>query len=114
MNTLIVLLAGLMVKVCAFETWPSPLRAATEAEPGVEMSDAGMLAVTWVALTNVVVRAAPFQSTDVPGAKLLPVAVSVKPGPTAVAAFGVIALTVGPGAPVTVQLTWITASPPRS
>src|SRR5205814_2498416 len=47
-------------------------------EPVAATSEAGMLAISRAALTNVVVRAAPFQSTAAPETKLPPSAVSVK------------------------------------
>src|SRR5947208_1866293 len=53
------------------------------------MSEAGMLAVSCVELTKVVVRAAPFHSTVAPVTKFVPLAVSVKAGPPAVAELGV-------------------------
>ena len=83
-------------------------------EPTAAMSAAVMAAVTRVALTTVVVRAAPFHSSTAPDAKLLPSAVSVKAAPPATALAGVSVVSVGPvdGAPV--QLTWMTAAPPCS
>src|SRR2546428_11477477 len=59
------------------------------------MSAAGMLAVSRVALTNVVVRAAPFQRTVAPETKLFPSAVKVNAGPPAVALLGVSVVSVG-------------------
>src|SRR2546426_997120 len=104
---------GLIVKVCVPEVWPSGLRTLTEAEPAAGMSAAGMLAVSRVALTNVVVRAAPFQRTVAPETKLFPSAVSVKAAPPAVALFGVSVVRPGAGAPPppAAQLTWMSASP---
>ena len=72
-----------------------------------------MLAVSRVALTNVVGRGLPFHCTSAPDTKLLPSAVSVNAGPPAVALLGVMA--VRTGAPLAcVQLTLATAAPPRS
>src|SRR5437016_9116272 len=105
---------GFTVNVCVPEVWLSGLRTLTAAEPAVAMSAAGMLAVTRVALTNVVVRTAPFQRTVAPETKLFPSAVRVNAGPPAVALFGVSVERVGGRRPVPVQLTWATASPPRS
>src|SRR5437660_1351562 len=79
----------LIVKVRLFEVPPSGLRTLTAAEPALATSEAGMLAVSRVALTNVVVRAAPLQRIVAPETKLLPSAVSVKAAPPAVALFGV-------------------------
>jgi hypothetical protein len=45
------------------------------------MSAALIVTVSWVALTKVVVRSAPFQRTTDPTTKLLPVTVSVKSAP---------------------------------
>lgn len=106
--------AGPMVNVCGPDVCPSGLRTLTAAEPAAAMSDAGMLAVRRVALTKVVVRAAPFQSTVAPETKLAPSAVSVKAGPPAVAVFGVSVVRLGGGGVMPVQLTCATASPPRS
>jgi hypothetical protein len=58
-------------------------------DPTVIKSELGMLAVTRVALTGVVLRAAPFQSTVAPDTKLLPSTVSVKVAPPAIAVLGV-------------------------
>src|SRR5438874_12824083 len=72
---------GLIVNVSLFETAPSGLRTVTGAEPAVAMSAAAMAAVTRVTLTNVVVRATPFQKSVAPETKLLPSAVRVNAGP---------------------------------
>ena len=101
-----------MLNDCPSDAWPSGLRTPTSAEPTAPMSEAGMLAVRRVALTNVVERAAPLHSTLAPATKLLPSTISVKAGPPAVAATGVIALTLGGGAPLDVKrssagATWI-------
>src|SRR2546429_224425 len=76
-------------------TTPSGMRTLTEAVPTAAMSEAGMLAVSRVGFTNVVVRAAPFQRTVAPETKLLPSAVSVKAAPPAVALLGVSVVSVG-------------------
>src|SRR5438132_54065 len=102
-----------MVNVWALEVWPSGLRTVTCTEPAFPMSLAGMAAVSRVALTNVVVRALLFQRTLAPETKPVPSTVSVKAGPPAVAVLGVSVVMVGAGIPP-VQLTWATASPPRS
>src|SRR5262249_57209191 len=58
-------LTAVMVKVRAFEAPPpgAGLTTVTEAEPAVVRSLAGMLAVSWVVLTKVVVRGLPFHCT---------------------------------------------------
>src|SRR5207253_3901813 len=74
------------------------LNTVTEAVPGVATSVAAMAAVSCVALTNVVVRAAPFQRTSEAATKLLPVTVRVKAAPPAVALAGASVESVGTGA----------------
>jgi hypothetical protein len=80
----------LMVNVRALEVPPpgAGLNTVTWAVPSVAMSLAGMAAVTFVVLTKVVGRFAPFQRTTEEATKLLPVTVSVKSGPPAVALLG--------------------------
>src|SRR5439155_8913866 len=70
------------------EGWLPGLRTVTWAEPVAATSEAGMLAISRAALTNVVVRAAPFQSTVAPETKLPPSAVSVKVALPAVVLLG--------------------------
>ena len=72
-----------MVNDKAFEVPPpgAGVTTVTGTLPGVTMSLAGIAAVTWPALTNVVVRATPFQRTSEVPTKLLPFTVSVKRGP---------------------------------
>src|SRR6266850_187048 len=106
--------AGFTVNVRALDVWPSGFLTLTGTAPAAAMSAAAMAVVTRVALTKVVARDAPFQSTLVPVTKLAPSTVSVNAGPPAVALLGVSAVTVGAGAVAPVQLTWATASPPRS
>jgi hypothetical protein len=69
----------------------------TAAVPAAAISLAEMLAWSWVALTNVVVRAAPFQRTPDEGTKLFPVTVKVNAVPPAAALLGVSALSAGVG-----------------
>jgi hypothetical protein len=90
-----VVLAGLIVNVRALETCWSGLRTVTAADPVAAMSVAAMLAVTRVALPNVVVRGAPFHSTVAPETKFVPSTVSVNAAPPAVALLGVSAVIVG-------------------
>ena len=73
-----------IVKVSALEVPPPGFTTLTCAVPAAAMSLAGIAAVSCVALTNVVVRAAPFHCTTEPETKLLPLTVSVNAGPPAV------------------------------
>ena len=61
------------------------------------MSLAGMAADSWVVLTKVVLRLAPFHLTTEPATKLLPLTVRVKAGPPATAPPGESAVTAGTG-----------------
>src|SRR6267143_3153747 len=87
--------AGVVVKVWAFDTWPSGFRTVTDADPAVAMSAAAMLARNRVALTTVVVRTVPFQRTVPPDTKLVPSTVSGKSPPPAMAVLGVSAVVTG-------------------
>src|SRR2546426_8585780 len=97
-------LGPVMVNVAAFEALGPGLTTRTVAVPTVAMSAAAMLAVTWVGLTTVVGRAAPFHWTLAPAAKPLPSTVSVKAGPPAGALRGLSDTTLGP--PGVVAPTW--------
>ena len=92
--------ALLIVKVRALETAPPGFCTVTEALPAAAMSAAGIAAVSWVALTKVVVRFAPFQLTTEPFTKLLPFTVSVKAGPPAAALLGKSVVNVSAAAPL--------------
>src|SRR5436189_228988 len=73
--------AGVATVICAVAAAPPPAAGVitvTCGVPAAATSAAAMAAVSCVALTNVVVRAAPFQLTVEPPTKLLPVTVSVK------------------------------------
>src|SRR6266850_2670684 len=106
--------AGTTMNVSGLDAWPSGLRTVTVAELAA-MSEAGMLAVSRVPLTNVVTRGDSFQRSVAPDTKLAPSTVSVKAGPPAVAELGLSDVSDGPGGgALPVQLTWMTASPPRS
>jgi hypothetical protein len=98
----------LMVKVRALDVPPpgEGLTAVTEGVPAVAISLAEIAAVNCVALTKVVVRALPFHCTVAPETKFVPVTVSVKAAPPAVALEGESALRVGTGLPpVTVMVS---------
>src|SRR5213593_4172341 len=66
-------------------------------EPPVSRSVAGMLAVSWVALTTAVVRELPFQRTTELATKLAPVTVSVNAAPPTAALVGEIDVSAGTG-----------------
>jgi len=89
----------LMVNVSVPEVPPPGmgLNTVTVAVPAVAMSEAGTVPFTIVPLTNVVVRLAPFHFTRLPATKLVPVTVTVKPGPPAVALLGESEVAVGTG-----------------
>src|SRR5207244_9435656 len=64
------------------------LKIVTDAEPAAAISAAEMAAESCVAETYVVARSAPFQRTTELVTRFVPVTVSVKPGPPAVAEVG--------------------------
>ena len=72
--------AAEIVKVCKADVPPPGvgLNTVTCTLPAAATSAAGMAAVSCVALTNVVVRSAPFQRTVEPVTKLAPLTVRVK------------------------------------
>ena len=72
------------------------LNTVTCAVPAVVMSAARMAAVSWVALTNVVVRSVPFQRTTDPETKFVPVTVRVNAAPPAGPLLGDNCVSVGP------------------
>ena len=78
------------------------------------MSLAGIAAVTWLAFTTVVVRAAPFQRTWEVPTKLLPFTVSVKPAPPAGVLVGASEVSAGTGfvAAVMVNVKTFEVPPP--
>ena len=80
--------AGLMVKVTAGGETCSGEDTVTAAVPAEAISEAGTAAVTCPALTNVVVRALPFQVTAVVAVNPAPLTVNVNPGPPATALVG--------------------------
>src|SRR4030095_15166367 len=89
---------------------PSGSPTNTGIEPAVLMSSLVTAPASRVALTTVVASAWPFQNTVDPETKPLPSTVRVKPGPPAVAVFGVSVVIAGAAGPlVRAQLAWITA-----
>src|SRR5882762_5030078 len=102
-----------IVNVWAPEVPPSTpgIVTVTWAVPTAAMSETGIAAVTCVALTRVVVRAAPFQRTLAPMSNPVPVSVSVNPAPPAVALEGDSAVSVGPPA-LTGRLSAADVPPP--
>jgi hypothetical protein len=88
-----------MVKVTAFEV-PPPGAGLVNVTPTISteaIAVAGMAAVNFVALTNVVGTAFPPKLTIEAAMKFVPLTVSVKAGPPAAALFGDIVLIVGAG-----------------
>jgi len=73
------------------------LKTVTLAVPAVAMSAARIEAVTCVEETYVVVRFVPFHLTTELEMKLLPLTVSIKPAPPAVAELGLRLVVVGTG-----------------
>ena len=71
--------------------------ALLDAEPAVARSAARIVACSWVALTNVVARGLPFQSTAEAATKLVPFTVRVRPPVPALASLGDSELIVGTG-----------------
>jgi hypothetical protein len=90
---------ALIVNVCAFDVPPPGVgfTTVTEAEPAVATREAGTVAVSWVAETNVVASAVPFQFTVEVETKLVPLTVKVKPPLPAVTQVGLIDVVVGTG-----------------
>lgn len=91
--------AGEIVNVAAFDVPPpgAGLETVTLAVPGLAISAAAMAAVNCVPLTKVVVRFEPFHCTVEVATKLLPLTVSTKAAPNAVALFGLRVETAGTG-----------------
>ena len=90
---------------------PGGLNTTTDAVPTEAISVAGTAAVSCVALTNVVVRFAPFHCTVALLSKLLPFTVSVNAGPPAIAEFGASVVSVATGVE-TVKKRWLDVPPP--
>jgi len=83
------------VNVCALDVPPQGVTTVTEAVPAVAIKEAGTVAVSCVAETNVVVSAVAFHLTVEPEMKFVPFTVSVNCGPPAVAQVGLSELIVG-------------------
>jgi hypothetical protein len=79
---------GLTTKVSEFDVVPPGVPTLTVALPLPAIALAGTDAVSCVALLKLLVRDAPFHNTTSPEVKLLPLTVSVKPGPPATAFAG--------------------------
>ena len=77
-----------IVKVRAFEVAGPGFSTVMLAVPCVAISAAGIAAVNWELLTNVVVRFAPFHLTVEFETKLEPLTVNVKSDPPAIAELG--------------------------
>src|SRR5207245_1251786 len=88
-----------IVKVCALDVPPpgAGLNTVTCAVPAVPRSGAAIVAVSWVAGTNVVARFAPFHRTVEPEMKFVPVTISVRPDAPAVTEAGLKPVVVGIG-----------------
>src|SRR5205823_1929975 len=88
-----------IVNVWAFDVPPpgAGLKIVTDADPAAAISAAEMAADSCVAETYVVARSAPFQRTTELVTRFVPVTLSVKPGPPAVAEVGVNPVDVGTG-----------------
>jgi hypothetical protein len=86
-----------MVKANEFELRPpgAGLVTVTAIVPVEAMLAAGMAAVNWVELTNVVAGADPPKLTIEPATKLAPLIVSVKAAPQPTVLFGEIVVIVG-------------------
>jgi hypothetical protein len=97
--TVVVVATVLMVSVAALEVPPPGVgfNTVTESIPAVAKSPTGTTAVNCVALTNVVTSDIPFHCTIAPLTKPLPVTVSVKAAPPAVAELGESVVSTGVG-----------------
>jgi len=95
-----------MVKFIALEMPPpcAALVTVTVSVPVEAMAAAGMAAVNCVALTNVVLRTVPPKLTIEAATKFVPLIVSVKPAPPAMALLGEIVVIVGVGLVLTVEV----------
>jgi hypothetical protein len=87
------------------------LKTVIEGVAATRRSDAGIAAVNWVALTSVVVRGLPFNSTTELLLKFVPFTVSVNPGPPTAVFVGEILFNVGNGL-LTVKVAEVLVPPP--
>jgi len=83
------------VKLTAFDLPPPGLVTVTLKLPAVAISEAGIAAVSCVALTNVVATAVPLKLTVEPLTKFVPFTVKMKAGPPAMALVGEMVVIVG-------------------
>ncbi len=97
LRVVIVGVGTLIANVAAAERLPPEFAAVTFTLPTLAIRPAGTAAVNCVALTNVVVRAVPFQSTLAPERKFVPLTVSVNAAPPARAEVGLRPVMVGVG-----------------
>ena len=95
MSGLVITGVAAIVNVCAFDVPPHGVTTVIEAVPAVAMREAGTVAVSCVAETNVVVSAVPLHFTVEPDTKLVPFTVKANCGPPAVAQVGLSELVVG-------------------
>jgi hypothetical protein len=95
--TLLIVGAASTAKGTAFDATPV-VAAVIWAVPGVVSRLAGTAALSWFALTKLVVRPDAFHRTVDPELKFVPFTVKVKPGAVAVAELGVMLVIVGTGA----------------
>ena len=99
--------AAAMVKVAAADVAPLSTTV-TLALPAAATKLAGTCAVNFVALTKLVLSAVPFHCTTAPETKPVPLTVSVKAGPPAVAEFGLSDVIAGAAATVKVAVLDVT------
>jgi hypothetical protein len=107
--------AAVIVNVTEFEIPPpgDGLNTVIVALPALAISLAEIEAVSWLALPKVVGRSAPFQRTRDEEMKLLPLTVSVKAAPPAVAEVGLMLVIAGTEfAAVIVKVTELEIPPP--
>jgi hypothetical protein len=90
-----------IVKFTAFDVPPpgAGLITVTATMPTEAIAAAGMAAVNWMELANVVARAVPPKLTTEPETKFPPLTISVKAAPPAAALVGEIVVIVGTGLP---------------
>lgn len=103
-----------MVNVRLLETDAEELATRTAAVPPVATRLAGIWAVSWVELTNVVAMGDPFHWIAVLATKAVPVTVRVKPGEPAVTKVGLMAARVGAESGETVKVSVLEAAGPTS